>query len=136
MSKLDNFRLAGHVVNLRTMEFQDFVDQGFLQELNRQFLHPLGLALSVRLDKNSVKQCGDIQDYRNDPEGIVFDKEYICSQECRDKADAIATERSRHIAHRTALLGSMIQRIPPITDPVAAAAVACGPACDCIEAVA
>ena len=84
--KLDNFRLAGHVVNLRTMDFRIFVEQGFVQEMNRQFLHPLGLAMSVRLDHNGVEQFGGFQDYRYDNEGMIFDEQYINSQECRDKA--------------------------------------------------
>lgn len=56
------------------MNLTDFVQYGFLQELNRQFLHPLGMALEVIMEDDgyNVKSLGKIWDYRQDPEGIFF----------------------------------------------------------------
>lgn len=43
-------------------------DLGILQELNREFLHPLGLAAQVDMSDGSLL----IQDHREDPEGAIF----------------------------------------------------------------
>jgi hypothetical protein len=41
--------------------------------LNRQFLHPLGLALEVIInDETGEETLGGIWDYRDDPEGMFF----------------------------------------------------------------
>lgn len=45
---------------------------GYLQEVNRQFFHPLGLALAVVVDPDGTEHLGMIWDYREDPEGIIF----------------------------------------------------------------
>jgi len=51
-------------------EFQEF---GYLQELNRVFLHLLGMALEVIIDDKTGKvSLGGIRDYRDDPEGMRF----------------------------------------------------------------
>jgi hypothetical protein len=59
------------------MSVKEFFKTGLLQELNRQFLHPRGLALEVVTDENngaSIYRLGHIWDYRDDPEGILFDQ--------------------------------------------------------------
>ena len=78
--------------NIKYMSIKEFVEEGFLQEVNRQFFHPLGLALEVTIDfpKNTsdedikkykkdaskypgaVYKLGRIWDYRNDEEGNFF----------------------------------------------------------------
>lgn len=54
------------------ISIKEFREKGFLQELNRQFLHPLGLALQVNIDADGNETLGGIWDYRDDPEGILF----------------------------------------------------------------
>ena len=56
------------------MDIKKFREEGYLQELNRQFLHPLGLALEVSQHADGSESLGGIWDYREDPEGIIFDK--------------------------------------------------------------
>lgn len=53
---------------------RDLMDSGLLFAINRQVLHPLGLALSVIADKETgrVYGFGPIQDSRDYPEGIIF----------------------------------------------------------------
>ena len=46
---------------------QELIDLGILQEANRRFFHPLGLALEI----DSVNKIS-IQDHRDDPEGMIF----------------------------------------------------------------
>ena len=60
---------------VKRIDIEEFQEKGYLQEVNRRFLHPLGLALEVIIDEadGSVK-LGGIWDSRDDPEGIVFDK--------------------------------------------------------------
>jgi hypothetical protein len=60
------------------MDIKKFTEEGYLQEANRQFFHPLGLALTIRAETDDV--TGDvigpvlagIQDFRDDPEGMIF----------------------------------------------------------------
>lgn len=51
------------------------VDSGLLFEINRTILHPLGLALEVVLEEDGTMKVGDLWDYRNDPEGMLYDAE-------------------------------------------------------------
>ena len=50
------------------------LDTGLLFEINRQILHPFGLALGVMPSEGTNKEVGEftIWDEREDPEGIVF----------------------------------------------------------------
>jgi hypothetical protein len=58
---------------VKRIDIKEFQEAGFLQEVNRQFLHPLGLALEVivNYDTGEVK-LGGVWDYRDDPEGMLF----------------------------------------------------------------
>ena len=55
------------------MTVKEFVAKGFLREANRQFFHPLGLALEVTKEADGSQKFSDeLQDYRDDPEGMIF----------------------------------------------------------------
>jgi hypothetical protein len=55
------------------MDIKEFWEFGYLQEVNRQFLHPLGLALEVIVDNETGEvKLGGVWDYRDDPEGMRF----------------------------------------------------------------
>lgn len=43
---------------IKYLDLREFLDGGFLQEANRQFFHPLGLALEIR-GHQSCATCGD-----------------------------------------------------------------------------
>lgn len=58
--------------NIKRIDIKEFREFGYLQELNRRFLHPLGLALEVTVDKDGVEKLGGIWDYRDDEEGILY----------------------------------------------------------------
>jgi len=60
---------------IRKMSIKEFREKGYLQELNRQFLHPLGLALEIEIDEAGSDKLGGIWDYREDKEGIYYDLE-------------------------------------------------------------
>ncbi len=85
------------------LDARTLVDGGYLQEANRQFFHPLGLALALEDGALRVWDC------RDDPEGICF----ADGLPLRAKATHIAvTEGSRYAARKTAL-GYWVQPLPP-----------------------
>jgi hypothetical protein len=90
---------------IKHMDVAEFRRQGFLQEANRQFFHPLGLALEITQRPDGSEFLSGVWDYRNDPEGVVFTEGTI--EEA--KVDRVERERKRHEEHRVALLGSAIQ---------------------------
>ena len=60
------------------MSINAFRRGGFLQEVNRQFLHPLGLALEVTVDdETGEERLSGVWDYRNDPEGMLFGDDHL-----------------------------------------------------------
>jgi len=95
--------------DLKYIDAKEFMDIGFLQEANRLFFHPRGLAMEVVKNDDGTYRYGKIWDYRDDPEGIIFDN--LGSQEARDKADRVNDEVYKHRAHRIALLGTVIQEV-------------------------
>jgi len=57
---------------------KEFRETGYLQELNRRFLHPLGLALKVTVNKDTGEEAlSGIWDARDDPFGIIFSEEEL-----------------------------------------------------------
>ena len=61
-------------MNKKLMNIKDFRELGLLQEINRQLLHPLGLALEVKIDvKTGEESLSGIRDCRDDDdEGVYF----------------------------------------------------------------
>lgn len=56
---------------------KEFRDEGYLQEANRRFFHPLGLALEMTWDSSGEESderafISGVWDFRDDPEGIYF----------------------------------------------------------------
>ena len=58
---------------IKKITAKEFRKEGFLREVNRQFLHPLGLAVEVVVDEEGNESFGDVWDYRDDPEGMLFE---------------------------------------------------------------
>lgn len=61
------------------MTLEEFVDLGYLQEVNRRFLHPMGLALGYERITASIVEPENVGRIRamyvwqaEDPEGIEF----------------------------------------------------------------
>lgn len=99
------------------MNLRDFIDLGLLQEVNRQFLHPLGLALSLHVDDDpSVVTFDGILDARDDPEGYRFDFNSFPEPPeavARFKSNAATVEREWETrrATRENVLGYMVQPV-------------------------
>jgi len=87
------------------MDLQEFADKGYLQEANRMFFHPLGIALAISRDTDTGKVISlyGIQDYRDEPGGMVFD------EFDQEKVEFIKSEIKRREQERIGKLGSFIQ---------------------------
>jgi len=98
---------------IKRMNVKEFRELGYLQELNRQFLHPLGLALEIVIDGDTGNESlGGVWDYREDPEGISYgigqsDLERV--QSFVDKAQYVEREKQRIAISRSKLLGFGIE---------------------------
>ena len=53
----------------KTVSVEEIIDSGILQEANRRFFHPLGLALAITFPGGKM----ELLDARDDPEGFIFD---------------------------------------------------------------
>lgn len=62
---------------IKKMDIKEFRELGLLAEVNRIFFHPLGLALEVIVDDDGTEKLGGIWDYRDDPEGMLYSKEFF-----------------------------------------------------------
>lgn len=95
----------------------EFWAKGYVQEINRRFLHPLGMALEVAEDKDGVPRLGGIQDYRADPEGMLFGELLVVEDTIR--ALLINEEWDARKATRVAALGWMIEPLPNAAEELA-----------------
>jgi hypothetical protein len=91
---------------VKIMAVEEFRKLGFLQEVNRLFLHPRGCALEIVIEDDGTERLGRIWDEREDPEGIVF-----ASAPDANKAGLVERERKAHEKARIALLGQEIQQV-------------------------
>lgn len=89
----------------KKMTVKDFRAAGYLQELNRQFLHPLGLALEVVRQANGEERFGLVWDSREDSQGFAYGPDTI------EIPKAIRVEREMEDKRRArqASLGYYIQ---------------------------
>ena len=82
---------------IKRIDIKEFRAKGFLQEANRKFFHPLGLALEVIInDETGEEGLGGIWDYRNDDEGMFFSPNMIS----KDKTDYTEALRKSKIEYR------------------------------------
>lgn len=84
------------------------IDSGLLFEINRQILHPLGLALQVTIEDNGEASISGLMDCRSDPEGMAFEEETLA--EGIRKLDAYMSEHgAKALESRYRALGYRIQ---------------------------
>jgi hypothetical protein len=96
--------------DISKIPIKEFREKGYLQELNRQFLHPLGLALEVIVDEETGKEkLGGIWDYRNDPEGILYNDKILNNEDNFNRAKKIQEEFRKKIQYRKEKYGFHIQ---------------------------
>lgn len=88
---------------------REFCDEGFLQEVNRQFLHPMGLALEVTEQDNGECYISGVWDDRGDSIGMAFG-DGVLSEE---KFHSAMAEYDRHVDARRQKFGTTIQPLLP-----------------------
>jgi hypothetical protein len=101
--------------NIKRIDIKEFREKGYLQELNRRFLHPLGLALEIVREDDGTEKLGGIWDYRDDEEGIYYD--LANSDEERIERFSlneqfVFNEMMKRSDKRSELFGSNIEPIP------------------------
>lgn len=82
---------------IKRIDIKEFRAKGFLQEANRKFFHPLGLALEVIInDETGEENLGGVWDYREDTEGMFFQPSAVS----KDKIDYVESLRKSKIEYR------------------------------------
>lgn len=89
----------------KRIDIKEFRAKGYLQEANRLFFHPLGLALEVVVHDDGTESLGGVWDFRDDPEGMMFDEEQLDPR----KTAEIEQERLAKMTERIKALGWHIQ---------------------------
>ena len=84
---------------------KEFIDSGLLQEANRMFFHPRGLAMTVVIDDDGTHSIGQIQDHRKSPGGVVFGKDGIDPKK-REYSDELLR---KNLPERVRAIGGVIQ---------------------------
>jgi hypothetical protein len=93
---------------IKKINIKEFREKGYLQELNRRFLHPLGLAMEVNINEDGTESLGGVWDYREDDNGISYDiqnSEPSRIERFRSNKDFIEQELERRLKHRRMNIG-------------------------------
>jgi hypothetical protein len=99
---------------MKRIDIKEFRESGYLQELNRNFLHPLGLALEVVQENDGTEKLGGVWDFRESEEGIHYDiKNSDPTRKAKFKANRmmIAKEFSERLKKRNEILGFDIEPV-------------------------
>ena len=99
---------------MKYLNIEELRKQGYLQEVNRNFFHPLGLAMEISINDEGGEYISGIWDCRNDKEGIYYDIENS-DEERKDRfrknKKHIDTEMDSRIRKRIEILGFGIEPI-------------------------
>lgn len=98
-------------MSIKKMSVAEFRCLGYLQEVNRQFLHPLGLAIEVVVNDDGSESFGEVWDSRDDPEGIIYD-DGLLGVEDGERGRRIEEELEERKETRCGRLGFDIQPLP------------------------
>lgn len=108
---------------IKRIDIAEFRELGFLQEANRRFFHPLGLALEIHVDDDGAETLGGVWDYRDDEEGMIFGQDVDPV-----KVANVDAELEKHRAARIELMGEVVEPlgwtyVPPLVPGPSAAEV-------------
>ena len=98
---------------IKRIGIKEFREKGYLQEVNRRFFHPLGLALEI-VSEHGYEKLGGIWDFRNDEEGIYYDIKNSDSERIdrfNKNKDFIDSEITKNFKIREEKLGFNIEPI-------------------------
>lgn len=97
---------------IKKIDIKEFREKGYLQEVNRRFFHPLGLALEVVINDDGSEQLGNIWDYREDKEGVYYsisNSDWERMERFKEKKDYIDNEMEERCKYRKEILGFDIE---------------------------
>lgn len=98
----------------KMMDIEEFRAQGYLQEVNRRFFHPLGLALAVSLNRaDGTFQLSGVWDDRDDPEGTRYELTApgASAEECQRRFAHVEAEWRNRMIPRQRALGYVVQPV-------------------------
>jgi len=100
---------------MKYLKIKDFREKGYLQELNRRFLHQLGLAIEIKISDDGDEVISGIQDHRDDEEGIYYDianSESDRKEVFKKKKEFIDNELKQRNLKRKENIGFTIEEVP------------------------
>jgi hypothetical protein len=97
---------------IKKMNLTEFRKFGLLQEVNRLFFHPLGLALEFSQDDKGNDSISGIWDYREDPEGVLFADSLLTLPDFHKKMKDVAEFTLAQHTKRLKTIGFIIQKPP------------------------
>jgi hypothetical protein len=102
---------------IEKLSMKEFVDGGYLQEVNRRFFHILGLSIDVK-QKNNKYEFSGIWDFRGVTGGVRFAKDIIESEDFINKTNKIKNEMKTASADRKAIYDEISQAVPKSIEDV------------------
>ena len=98
----------------RKMTASELRDEGYLQEVNRRFFHPLGLAMFVDVDSGEI----GVFDDRGDVEGWYFASTGLADDSiAQRKYFNVRDEQARRLQTRVAALGDKVDHKTGVQNP-------------------
>jgi hypothetical protein len=94
---------------IKRIDIKEFREHGYLQELNRQFLHPLGMALEIVIDEDGNESLGGIWDFRDDPEGMLYHEDIAKSRKFKGNIEFVRNQWLQKEKTRKEIHGFMVQ---------------------------
>jgi len=95
--------MADEIKKITAKEFREI---GGLQEVNRCFLHPRGLAIEIIVGDDGSESFGDVWDYRGDNEGMIFSDGQIDQDKCKTFQELYDSKKKA----RKLAIGTIIQK--------------------------
>lgn len=98
-----------------TLSGDEFRKLGYLQEVNRRFFHPLGLAMAANVDSTGAVVSFSILDDREDKMGFIYDiakSDDERKERFKRNAKFIDDEIEKRSANRIDYLGMTWEPIP------------------------
>jgi len=95
----------------KMVPLEELLDMGLIFEINRQILHPLGMAIAVELDPDDPEfesKFAGVWDSRDDPEGFLFGDD-LMEEGLKKFQDYMEQEGFTKLEKRKQLLGYVVQ---------------------------
>jgi hypothetical protein len=99
------------MTEVKRIDIKEFRELGYLFEANRQFFHPLGLALEINIDDKGNETLSGVWDYRDDPEGMLYDDKLMSSDAAKTKFEFVNTQFEEKAKYRLEKFGFDVQPI-------------------------